>query len=107
MQAFVSEHLDELVEDLQRDGEVAAAKLTEHAEGIVSALAERERIATEITQLAGMVGRMLPGDVSRTRAEQLAHAAAALIAAGGEEPPRLRRDPRQPRHGGVLAEATP
>jgi hypothetical protein len=99
LQRFVSEHLDELVADLEQDGEAAAARLTEHARGIGAALSERERIAGEISSLISMIGRVEPGDVSRSRAEALARAASNLITEGGEDPPRLVRDPRVPRHG--------
>jgi hypothetical protein len=71
---------------------------------VVAAHAERERIATEISSLAPMVGRVHPGDVSRSKAEALVRSAGDLVMAGGEEPPRLKRDPREPRSG-MLPEA--
>jgi hypothetical protein len=49
-----------------------------------------------------------PGDVSRSAAEKLAHAAADLLQSGGERPPELLRDPRTPRHAGLApAESSP
>jgi hypothetical protein len=104
VQRFVAENLSELVSALDADGEVAAAKLNEHAEALVSAYRERERIAGEISALAALVAPVNPGDVSYSRAEQVVRAATALVEAGGEAPPVLRHDPRQPRHG-QLAEA--
>jgi Methyltransferase domain len=55
---------------LEAEGGAAAAKLTAAAEELVAAYRERERIAGEISRLAGMLGRTLPGDVSYSRAEQ-------------------------------------
>ena len=72
----------------------------------MAAYHERERIAREISGLASLAGRVRPGDVSRTRAEQLARAASDLLQAGGEEPPTLDRDPRQPRHGELVEAAS-
>ncbi len=102
-QRFVAEHLTELVEVLEGDGAVATRDLNEHAERVLQAFRERERIAGEVSALASMVGRVLPGDVSRSAAEQLAHAAAAFLERGGEIPPTLERDPRQPRHAEAVA----
>jgi hypothetical protein len=98
LRRYQAEHLDELVEVLQEDGRIAAADLTTHAEGVVTAFARREEIARQISALAGSIGRVFPGDVSGTNAQRLVDAARELIAAGGEVAPELRRDPRQPRH---------
>jgi hypothetical protein len=104
VKVFIAEHLDELVKDLERDGEVAAANLTAAAE--VAAHQERERIAGEIGALVSQVARVRPGDVSFSRSDELVRAASALIQAGGEEPPRLRRDPRLPTHGAIPESAS-
>jgi hypothetical protein len=89
---FVGEHLDELVADRERDGEVVAGKLTELAEALLAVYAERERIAQEISSLVSTVTNVRPGDVSFTRAEALANEAQKLIQRGGEAPPALRRE---------------
>jgi hypothetical protein len=106
VKVFIAEHLDELVKDLERDGEVAAANLTAAAEAVVAAHQERERIAGEIGALVSQVARVRPGDVSFSRSDELVRAASALIQAGGEEPPRLRRDPRLPTHGAIPESAS-
>jgi hypothetical protein len=98
LQAFQGEHLSELVEALEADGRIATGKLNAAAEARVAAFSERERIAHEISLLASQVGRVFPGDVSFTCAEALVREARTLVAEGGEAPPELRRDPRQPRH---------
>jgi hypothetical protein len=100
LQRFASAHLPELVEDLERDGDVAAAELTAHAEGIVTAFRRREEIASQIGQLLSTAGiRPRPGTVSGSSAQALVAAASELVAAGGEEGPRLTRDPREPMLG--------
>jgi DNA repair exonuclease SbcCD ATPase subunit len=101
---LIVEHLDELVGALEADGQAAAERLNDHARGVLDAYAEVHRIAGQISALASQVGRMQPGDVSRTRADQLARQASAVLDAGGEEPPRLKRDPRAPRHAAQIPE---
>jgi hypothetical protein len=46
-----------------------------------------------------------PGDIQRTMAEDVRRAAADLLMAGGEQAPKLRVDPRKPRHPEAIAEA--
>jgi hypothetical protein len=105
LQQASAQHLDELVEGLEQDGEAAASKVNEAAAALVAAHQERERVASEISMLCATAGaRVRPGDVAYSRAEELARAAAALLDAGGEVPPALRRDPRQPVHG-ILTDA--
>jgi hypothetical protein len=99
VQRFVGEHLTELVESREVNGRIAAQALTDAAQAILAAHAERERVAREIAELCSLVARVSPGDVSYSRAEGLARAAGDLLQAGGEEPPVLQRDPREPRHG--------
>jgi hypothetical protein len=106
VQAFVAEHLDELVADRERQGEAAAARLTAAAESVLTAYADRERAASEIAGLAAMVGRTHSTDITRSRAEALARAAGDLVDAGGEVAPKLVRDPREPRSG-LVPEAEP
>jgi hypothetical protein len=77
IQIFAGENLTELVADLEEQGQVAAADVTEHAEALVAAYGRRERIASEISQLAALTGAVRPGDVSRSRAEQCVRAASA------------------------------
>jgi hypothetical protein len=102
----VRDNLSELVLPLEEQGKLAAAKINDGAEMILAGLAEREAIAGQISALASMVGWMQPGDVSRTAAEEAARAANALLGAGGETPPELLRDPRQPVQGEPLAAAS-
>jgi chromosome segregation ATPase len=101
----VRDNLSELVAPLETEGQAAAERINAGAEMIVAGLAEREAIAGKISALASMVGWMQPGDVSRTAAEDAARAASALLGAGGETPPELLRDPRQPVQGEPLVEA--
>jgi hypothetical protein len=96
---FTGQHLEELVEGLQRVGEVGTANVNAAAAALVAAFQEREGIAGEISTLVSSVARLHPGDVAYSRAEQVVRAASELIEQGGEVPPLLQRDPRQPRHG--------
>lgn len=105
LQKFQGDNLAELIEALQVEGEVAASKIDAACEELVAAFGERERIAREISLTAMAVGRIRPGDVSATHAEQLVAAARALLEAGGEARPVLRHDPRQPRYGPPLPPA--
>jgi hypothetical protein len=102
-----AERLDELVETLEQDGEVAAKNLTRAAEAVVAAFHAREAVAYEIAETCTAAGaRLRPGDVTRSKAEQLVAAASELLDGGGEQALRLRRDPTQPIHG-KIAEAVP
>jgi hypothetical protein len=98
VQRFTTEHLDELVMDKERDGDVATAKVNAAAAALVEAFQERERIAADLSALASTVARVHPGDVSYSHAQNAVHAASELIEQGGGVPPTLRHDPRQPRH---------
>ena len=100
-QRFIADQLDALVAECEAEGEAAAARLTDAARQMVDAYLEREQIAGQIAVLASSVGRVRPGDVSRSRAEEVVRAANGMLLDGGEEPPVLRRDPREPRHGQV------
>lgn len=95
----VGEHLTELVAGREQAGEAAVADLNAAAEALVAAYERREAIAAEISQLASMVGAVQPGDVSRSRSEAIARAAADLLRTGGETAPTLDRDPREPKYG--------
>jgi hypothetical protein len=99
VQRFTAEHLDELVAEKERDGEVAAARVTEYAEALLAAFHERERVAGEIATLVSTVARLHPGDLAFSHAEAAARACQELVESGGETPPVLQRDPREPREG--------
>jgi chromosome segregation ATPase len=100
---FVHGNLTELVAPLAEEGKLVAAKINAAAEAIVTGLHEREAIAQRISSLSSMVGRVQPGDVTRTACEEVANAAQRLLQRGGEAAPELLRDPRQPEHGEAAA----
>lgn len=95
---FVIGRFDDLVAGLVAQGEQAAQAIDDAAARLLQAHAERAAIANRMSSLASLVRAVRPGDVSRSRAERAAHAAQALLDGGGEVPPSLRHDPRQPRH---------
>jgi hypothetical protein len=45
-----------------------------------------------LTEVAALTKRMNAGDITRSRADQARRAVQALIQAGGETAPRLRRE---------------
>jgi len=96
---FVQGHLTELVAPLEEQGQLIKLRIDAAAEAIVTGIREREEIARRISELASMAAPVRPGDITFTRVEGLARQAADLLRAGGEDPPTLRRDPRQPQHG--------
>jgi hypothetical protein len=102
-QQLVAENLSELVGEREEAGRRAAQRMNEAAATILNVYAEREGIASQITTLAAATGRVRPGAVTRTRAEQLAQAAQALLGGGGEAEPKLMIDLREPVHGQRLA----
>jgi hypothetical protein len=99
LRQYQAQHLTELVEALEADGRIVASKIDDAAEALVTAYSERERIAHEISAIASQAGRIHFGDISFIRSEALAREARTLIHEGGEVPPTLRHDPRQPRLG--------
>ena len=94
----VAENLDELVKERESAGWSATEEFNRDLEGLVAKHQAWSQVASEITALAAVAGRTQPGDVTRTKAEQLMREVAALLLDGGENPPALLRDPRQPRH---------
>ena len=102
--AFVVEHLGELIAELHEDAEAAAEDLNRACRALEAAYARRMSVEEQVTRLASTVRPARPGDVRRTRAEAVVRDAERLLAEGGETPPTLAVDPRQPRHQPVAAE---
>lgn len=105
MRKYVAENLSELVCELEADGDRAVSDLNDALESVVAAYHRREGIAARIMSLAAMVGPLRPGDVSRSKAEDVVRAASALLAGSGEVRPELLHDPREPRHAEAAAPA--
>jgi vacuolar-type H+-ATPase subunit H len=104
MQRFAAEHLDELLEGLREKGEAAARTVDAGAEMILDGYAARAAAEREVFALISMIRATKPGDVERTKAEQLAGEAQKLLREGGEVAPVVLHDPRKPRHAVVAAE---
>jgi hypothetical protein len=96
---YVVENLDALVAEEVADGRSAAERINAGSAELLAGYAEWEAAAARISALASTVGRVHPGDVTRSRCEPLAQEARKLLDRGGEQPPSLERDPRLPRHG--------
>jgi hypothetical protein len=84
--AYVNGHLTELVATLEDEGDAVVSRFHAHIEGMVTAYVERGRLAGEIASLIVLIGPAQPGDVSRTRAEELVAQAQNLLRDGGERP---------------------
>jgi kynureninase len=105
MQAFIGEHLVELVAVHEAEAEAAVAEMVEACRALVSAYRRREAASQMIGTLASTVGRVHPSDVGpSTRCDGLLREANRLLLEG-EPVPRLRHDPREPRHAASLPEA--
>lgn len=101
---FITENLDGLLGELQEEGEAAAAGVSAAANALIGAFHERMAVEARLTALCALIRPARPGDIQPTHAEQLVREATTLLRAGGEPPPTLRVDPRQPRHGATLTE---
>jgi hypothetical protein len=83
---------------LLAEGQAAASAVNEAAEALVDSHRRWTHIASEISATVYSGGiAVKPGLVSASKADTIARDAAALLLSGGEEGPRLRRDPRPPR----------
>jgi hypothetical protein len=92
VRAHVAAHLAELVRALEADGQAAADRVNSAAADLIAAHAEWAAVATQIGQVITMVARPSPGDVTFSRSDEVARAAASLVAAGGENGPTLDRN---------------
>jgi hypothetical protein len=84
---YVSSHLDQLLAVLAEEGTQAAEAIDRAAQDVLDRVAERARVEQSVFQLLALVGTPKPDDVQRTRSDELARQAEALILQGGERPP--------------------
>jgi hypothetical protein len=101
---FVAENLDELVAEIEEDGQDAAQALNRACRAVEDAYLQRMACEQRLTSVVGMVRIPRPGEIAFTRAEEVRRAAVALLMAGGEQPPTLKVDPREPRHSTASVE---
>jgi hypothetical protein len=102
---FIGQNLDPLLADLADRGERAAQAVNAAAEALIGAYEARQAVERETFDLLGRVRRPRPGDVARTRCEQLVAEARKLTERGGEDPPTVLVRPGEPRHDEVAVEA--
>jgi hypothetical protein len=92
VQLHAAENLGELVAELEEDGEAAAAEVDQAAQAFLAAVARRAEAERALIATVALTRRMNPNDVSRSRADEARRAVEALLAAGGETAPELRRE---------------
>ena len=85
--AFVANNYGSLSEEIGEDAAQAAADVDDALAALVGAYERREHVAARSIALASVVGRVKPGAVARSRAEQVVRAASALLDSGGESAP--------------------
>jgi hypothetical protein len=95
---FAVQHLDELLDGLHGRGEAAARIVDDGARMVLDGHTQRAKVEQETFALITLIRPARPGDVRRTRGEQLAAEAQKLLAAGGEAPPDVLVRPDEPRH---------
>jgi hypothetical protein len=90
VQLHASEHLSELVAEIEERGRAAAEQVDAAAERFLDAVTRRAEVDQELTATLALVRRNKPGDVARSRADEARHAVAEFIQRGGEVPPTVR-----------------
>jgi hypothetical protein len=91
LREYVGEHLDELVTALESEGRLAAGRINSAGAELLAARAAWEDVASRLASTITLVAKPSPFDVSRPHADEVARSVAALVAAGGEEGPKLDR----------------
>jgi hypothetical protein len=81
----ITRHLPALVADEEAAGQEIAQKINELVAALVAAFSEREQVEAMLGQLlVRAAGRVSPGDVTYSRAADVAVACRALLDSGGE-----------------------
>jgi hypothetical protein len=102
VQVFAGQHFDALMAELDDRAQASAEAVDDALGAVADAYRQREMRANHVHRLVAVVaGRSRPDAVPPSRVERIANACHAVIDAGGETVPRLRRDPRQPTTGAV------
>ena len=99
----VLETFDQLRADIEGEAVQAAERIDRAAQEIIDAFREREQISTRLMGLTSVISTPRPGDVNRSRADQLAREAGKLMDGGGERAGLLAHDPRTPRGANLPA----
>jgi hypothetical protein len=89
MQLHATEHLAELVGELEENGAETAAQVDHAAEMFMAATLRRTEAEQALTAVVALTRRMTPHDINRPRGSEAVRAVQALLAAGGEVGPAL------------------
>ena len=87
----VRSNLAELLAEVEQDGAAAAARVDAAAQALVDANLACQQVGQQIGALLVKVSPPGPADVSGTRSDEAARAAASFLVSGGEQPPALDR----------------
>jgi hypothetical protein len=93
IQRYVAEHFDALLGVVHEQADQAAADVDTCARRLAEAIAERARVEQTVIAFASTVRTTQPGELQRSRTDQLSRELERLAMLGGELPPRLRVDP--------------
>jgi hypothetical protein len=107
LRRHVADNLDALIGELAEDATAAAGEVDAACRDLVTAYQHRQAVDGQTAALLALVRSARPGDVERTRAEQVVNQATRLLQQGGEMPPLVRVDPRAPRPGEVVDDGEP
>jgi len=103
VQRFAGSRMEELLHDLAENGQRAAEAVDAAAQALLDAYAQRMEVERRTFQMPSLVHRPSPGDVQRSRADQVTQAAEKLLQGGVETWPEVLHRPGQPRHPTVGA----
>jgi hypothetical protein len=87
---FATEHLPELVAEIEDDGRAAAEHVNACGEAFQAACSHRDQAERNLIQIVALTRGMGPNDVSRARSGEARQAVQMFLSAGGEDAPSLR-----------------
>jgi hypothetical protein len=90
---YTTEHLAELIEEVEAEGRAVVERINQLAAELLGACQARSGIESRLFSVLAATGRTnRAGDVNRGRSGDLAAAAADFVRAGGEVAPEVRVD---------------
>ena len=94
MQRHVAENFNEVMDELEETGRVAAEGVNQAAENFLDACARRIEAEQNLIAIAALAKQLRPGDVTYPRSDAARQAVDQMLKQGGEAGPVLRdREP--------------